>query len=507
MSEKPQFKKKMPFAPVRTKHTETGRRMTERQKAAYKRQKDAYREAQKEGRIVKGKASHERLVKINPGKVRITSLIVGELTRALAVILKLDGPADQLMKAFFKSNPKLGSRDRSILAEAIFYALRHLASITYRMKPIAPARAPKVAALLTLISQYGKDAVPDSILGSDKGPLENMLSEPMGKAAPEVAAEMPFWLYDRIEKQYGPKESQEIFKASQEGAPLDLRVNILKAKREDVLKELEDHGVKGEETPFSPDGIRLVDKPGLMRWPMYQEGRIDVQDEGSQLVARLIGAKRGEMICDFCAGAGGKTLAIGSAMRSTGRLYAFDVNEKRLAGLTPRMRRAGLTNVHPMAIRNEKDLRVKRLRGKFDRVLVDAPCTGTGTLRRNPDLRWRLNVKELERINALQKSILEEAAKLVKAGGRLVYATCSLLEEENQAVVRDFLSRHPEFEALCATDVLAKQGIKLPTWIKDRFGNDLVMLPNLTDTDGFFGAVLQKKVPAKSPAPEKPSEG
>ena len=184
MSEKPQFKKKMPFAPVRTKHTETGRRMTERQKAAYKRQKDAYREAQKEGRIVKGKASHERLVKINPGKVRITSLIVGELTRALAVILKLDGPADQLMKAFFKSNPKLGSRDRSILAEAIFYALRHLASITYRMKPIAPARAPKVAALLTLISQYGKDAVPDSILGSDKGPLDNMLSAPMEKAAP-----------------------------------------------------------------------------------------------------------------------------------------------------------------------------------------------------------------------------------------------------------------------------------------------------------------------------------
>ena len=298
----------------------------------------------------------------------------------------------------------------------------------------------------------------------------------------------------------------EICKASQESAPLDLRVNILKAKREDVLKELEDHGVKGEETPFSPDGIRLVDKPGLMRWPMYQEGRIDVQDEGSQLVARLIGAKRGEMICDFCAGAGGKTLAIGSAMRSTGRLYAFDVNEKRLAGLTPRMRRAGLTNVHPMAIRNEKDLRVKRLRGKFDRVLVDAPCTGTGTLRRNPDLRWRLNVKELERINALQKSILEEAAKLVKAGGRLVYATCSLLEEENQAVVRDFLSRHPEFEALCATDVLAKQGINLPDWVRARFGNDLVMLPNLTDTDGFFGVVLQKKVPAKAPAPEKVSE-
>ena len=223
-------------------------------------------------------------------------------------------------------------------------------------------------------------------------------------------------------------------------------------------------------------------------------------------MARLLGAKRGEMVCDFCAGAGGKTLAIGAAMRSTGRLYAFDVNEKRLAGLTPRMRRAGLSNVHPMAIRNEKDLRVKRLRGKFDRVLVDAPCTGTGTLRRNPDLRWRLNVKELERINALQKPIREEASKLVKVGGRLVYATCSLLEEENQAVVRDFLSRHPEFEALSATEVLAKQGIELPPRIQERSGNDLVMLPTLPQTDGLFGAVLQKKPLAKSPEQHKTPE-
>lgn len=505
MSEKSQFKKKMPFAPVRAKRTDTSRRMTERQKAAYKRQKDAYREAQKEGKVVKGPASKERLVKINPGKVRITSLIVGELTRAFSVILKLDGPADQLMKAFFKSNPKLGSRDRAVLAEAIFYALRHLASISYRMRPMVPSRAPKVAALLTLLLQYGKDALPDSILGRDKGPLENMLSAPMEKAAPEVLAEMPFWLYDRICKQYG-EDAQGIFKASQEGAPLDLRVNVLKAKREDVLKELEEHGVKGEVTPFSPDGIRLIDKPGLIRWPMYQEGRIDVQDEGSQLIARLLGAKRGEMVCDFCAGAGGKTLAIGAAMRSTGRLYAFDVNEKRLAGLTPRMRRAGLTNVHPMAIRNEKDSRVKRLRGKFDRVLVDAPCTGTGTLRRNPDLRWRLNLQELERIKALQRSILDEASKLVKDGGRLVYATCSLLEEENQAVIREFLQTHPEFEELSAADVLAKQGIELPAWMKERFGNALVMLPVLTQTDGFFGAVLQKKVPAKSSLSQKKPE-
>jgi len=485
--------KKMPFAPVKAKRREEGKHMTDRQKAAYRRQKEAYQRAKAAGDIVKGPVSKARLVKVNPGKARITGLIVDELTRALAVILKLDGPADQLMKAFFKSNPKLGARDRGVLAEAIFYALRHFASIAFRMQPIPPARAPRVAALLTLILQYGKDAIPEKILASDKGPIENMLAVKLEKAPREVPAEMPFWLFNRIEEQYGKEEAEEIFIACQGSAPLDLRVNALKAKREEVLAELAEHGVKGDVTPFSPDGIRIIDKPGLIRSPMYQEGRIDVQDEGSQLIARLLGVKRGEMVCDFCAGAGGKTLALGALMHSSGRLYAFDVNEKRLSGLTPRMRRAGLSNVHPMAIRDERDLRVKRLRGKFDRVLIDAPCTGTGNLRRNPDLKWRLNPQELERINALQKSILEEASKLVKTGGRLVYATCSLLAVENAEVVEAFLAKHTEFELLDATEILNKQGVKLPDWQRQRFGQYFTMLPHRHGTDGFFSAVLQRK--------------
>ena len=148
------------------------------------------------------------------------------------------------------------------------------------------------------------------------------------------------------------------------------------------------------------------------------------------------------------------------------------------------------------------------MRWKFDRVFVDAPCTGTGTLRRNPDLKWRLSPEELARINGLQHSILEEAAKLVKAGGRVVYATCSMLFEENQAVVEDFLAKHPDFEQLSATDVLAKQGITIPAWVAERFGANFVMLPHLSDTDGFFGAVLQKRLPQKAEAvkPETPTE-
>ena len=184
-------------------------------------------------------------------------------------------------------------------------------------------------------------------------------------------------------------------------------------------------------------------------------------------------------------------------MRSTGSLYAFDVNEKRLAGLTPRMRRAGLSNVHPIAIRGEDDQRVRRLNGKFDRVLIDAPCTGTGTFRRNPDLKWRLSPSELERINAIQKSVLEHASRLVKAGGRLVYATCSVLKRENQDVVEAFLAAHSEWRLVPAKEVFAQQGIVFPEAQWERFGSYFQMLPHVNNTDGFFAAVLERSAPAK----------
>lgn len=204
------------------------------------------------------------------------------------------------------------------------------------------------------------------------------------------------------------------------------------------------------------------------------------------------------MICDFCAGAGGKTLALGALMKSTGRLYAFDVNERRLDGLGPRMRRAGLSNIFPSVIRSEHDNKVKRLYGKLDRVLVDAPCSGTGTYRRNPDLKWRFGESELIRINEIQKSVIRSAAKMIKDGGRLVYATCSLLQQENQDVIEEFLKENPEFELLNAWDVLAQQGVEVLDFQKERFGNYFVMLPHLNQTDGFFGAVLQKKKEPKA---------
>lgn len=470
------------------------RRLTDRQRTARTRQLQEARSMTKADRQrAAGVQFDPTRRQSRSGGPRVTGLIVEELGKALGSVLRLDGPADVLMSKFFRNNHKLGSRDRSMIAEAIFYTLRHLSSISWQMKPIVPARAPKLTAMVALARIYGRDALDAKTVGNDAQPLDNILRSKVENATALVQSELPFWLFDRLNKQFG-EGANDLFESMKEGAPLDLRVNLLKAKREEVLDALAEHGVEAFETPLSPDGVRLTTKPGLTSWPLYREGKIDVQDEGSQLIARLVQPRRGEMVCDFCAGAGGKTLALGALMRSTGRLYAFDVNEKRLAGMTPRMRRAGLSNVHPIAIKTERDTRVKRLVGKFDRVLVDAPCSGTGTLRRNPDLKWRMSEDELARINEIQKNVLDSASRLVKDGGRLVYATCSLLREENQGVVESFLDAHPDFVLVNAIDVLAKQGVTLPQCTQNE-APYFVMAPHQSGTDGFFGAVLERRKP------------
>ena len=463
----------------------SGRQLTERQIAAAKRQASAPRPprpALPEG------ARGPRLAPRTSGAPRITALVVDELAYALASVLRLDGPADALMSRFFRERPKLGARDRSLIAEAIFHAVRRMATLGWIMQPAVPVRAPRLAALVTLARQHGIDALEERAVGRDAPALKHALAVKLERAPVSVQAELPAWLFDAIAGQY--PDAQALIESMKVGAPLDLRVNTLKAKRDEVLAQLAAHGVAAEATRYSPEGVRLFTKPGLTSWPLYREGAIEVQDEGSQLIARLAQPKRGEMVCDFCAGAGGKTLALGALMRSTGRLYAFDINAKRLAGLAPRMRRAGLSNVHPQAIRDEHDTRIKRLAGKFDRVVVDAPCSGSGTLRRNPDLRWRFDQPELERVNEIQRSVLASASRLVKPGGRLVYATCSLLERENQAVIGEFLESHPEFRVVPAAEVLKAQGIVVEHL--ERFAPYFVMLPHLHGTDGFFGAVLER---------------
>ena len=419
---------------------------------------------------------------------RVTSLIVDTLARALAQVLRFEGPADAAMSRFFREHPKLGSRDRSVIAEAIFHALRRLATLAWVMQPAVPARAPRFAALVTLARQYGLNALDERALRGDASAVKHALAINLAQAPASVRAELPHWLYLAITAEY--EDAAPLVAALTEPAPLDLRVNLVRGNRDAVLEELRAHHVGATATRYSPEGIRLATKPGLTQWPAYREGRIEVQDEGSQLIARLLQPRRGEMVVDFCAGAGGKTLALGALMRSSGRLYAFDINQRRLEGMGPRLKRSGLSNVHPVAIRSESDIRVKRLHGKCDRVLVDAPCSGSGTLRRNPDLKWRFDETELARVNEVQHAVLAAAARLPKVGGRLVYATCSLLARENQQVIETFLVNHREYRLVPAHDVLASQGLTVEH--SARFAPYFVMLPHLHGSDGFFAAILER---------------
>jgi 16S rRNA (cytosine967-C5)-methyltransferase len=305
-----------------------------------------------------------------------------------------------------------------------------------------------------------------------------------------VQADVRDWLWDKLVAQYGEAEALTIGRSMHEQATLDLRVNTIKGNRDEVLAKFIAENTSGEtnitKTPYSPIGIRMPNRMNIGRHVLFTDGKIEVQDEGSQLLAYLVAPKRGMMVADFCAGAGGKSLAIGALMRNTGRLYAFDVSEKRLHNLGQRLKRSGLSNLHAQVISSETDPKLKRLNGKFDRVLVDAPCSGLGTLRRNPDLKWRQMPEDVAELNVKQANILARAAKLTKTGGRLIYATCSLLKDENENIAEQFLATHPDFKLLNAAEILAQQQIALDT------GNYLKLLPHLHNTDGFFAAVFEK---------------
>ena len=305
---------------------------------------------------------------------------------------------------------------------------------------------------------------------------------------------LPDWLVQPLKDQVG-EGFWPLAQSFNTGAGLDLRVNTLNAKRDGVQKSLAATGIKATNTPFSPWGLRIAGKPALNKHEAFVRGDFEIQDEGSQLIAMLLDAKRGEMVVDFCAGAGGKTLAIGAAMRSTGRLYAFDTSAGRLDSLKPRLARSGLSNVHPAAIAHERDERVKRLSGKIDRVLVDAPCTGLGTLRRNPDLKWRQDAKAVEAMAQKQLAILQSASRLVKSGGRLVYATCSILPEENEAIAKAFCDGSADFKQVPAVEILTDLKVESAKSLCNG-GEDgglyLRLWPHLHATDGFFCAVWQR---------------
>lgn len=412
--------------------------------------------------------------------------MLDQASAVLCRLLEFSRPADAVLSEHFREERKLGRRDRAFIAETCYTVLRHRRQLERLVQPeISPRRL--ILAALLKFSGMGLRQLSVAVSAEEQDWLLALKSAAEPEYTLAERLDLPDWLIERLSTRFTEDELLVLARGLNRSAPLDLRANLLKTTRDEALQQLAAAGIKGSACRYSPWGIRLEGKPALQQQPLFLEGHIEVQDEGSQLLGALLAPRRGEMVVDFCAGAGGKTLLLGAMMRSTGRLYAFDVSDKRLAKLKPRVARSGLSNVHPVCIDNENDIRVKRLAGKIDRVLVDAPCSGLGTLRRNPDLKWRQTAQDVAELSRKQQDILTAAARLVKPGGRLVYATCSILDEENSAVVERFLEQHPEFQRLDAAAILAQQNIKIDCAAEMR------LLPHLHGTDGFYAAALERR--------------
>lgn len=423
----------------------------------------------------------------------MTPTLIRQAAVMLSNLLEFNSPADVKLSEFFRTNRDLGTKERAFVAESVYGVLRRLRYLSFvtANEENDPDDARKLIIAWML-----------RIQGMSIQKLEPMLNEQQLEWAHTIKAKstenMPLavqadvrdWLWEKLVAQYGETEALTIARSMHESATLDIRVNTIKGTRDEIMAKMVAENTAGEanitKTPYSPIGLRMPLRLNISRHVLFTEGNIEVQDEGSQLLAHLVAPKRGMMIADFCAGAGGKTLAIGALMRNTGRLYAFDVSEKRLFNLGKRLKRSGLSNLNAQSISSENDPKLKRLNGKFDRVLVDAPCTGLGTLRRNPDLKWRQTPDDLAQLNMKQTAILARAARLTKVGGRLIYATCSLLKDENEHIAESFLASHTDFKLLNAAEILNQQQINLDT------GEYLKLLPHLHQTDGFFAAVFEK---------------
>ena len=413
--------------------------------------------------------------------------LLDECTALMELVFKFDHPTDAVVARYFREHRQLGPRERATLSDTVYAALRERLKFEWLARSGTGSKWRKLA---ILGFPGDRDFLKSALTDPEKQWLDMCLRVTDDELMAQHRHNLPDWLATALRAQVGNGFDALVASLNQP-APLDLRVNALKARREAVLDALQKAGIGAAPTPFSPLGIRVQGKPSLARLPAFVGGEVEVQDEGSQLLALLVDAKRGEMVVDFCAGAGGKTLALGAAMRNSGRLYAFDTSAHRLDALKPRLARSGLSNVHPVAIAHERDDRIKRLAGKIDRVLVDAPCSGLGTLRRSPDLKWRQTPTTVAAQAQLQQAILHSAARLLKPGGRLVYATCSLLPDENEAVAEAFGQTHPDFVPVDAAECLTRAQVTDADTLCSN--GQLRLWPHRHGSDGFFAAVWEKK--------------
>ncbi|HLN23491.1 MAG TPA: RsmB/NOP family class I SAM-dependent RNA methyltransferase [Patescibacteria group bacterium] len=431
----------------------------------------------------------------------------GRLASIVELLEEIDRqsrPADLVAGSYLKARRYIGAKDRRAISDRVWGILRRRSRLDWLLESFRTRSTPRNRLLIDLMitDRMAPEDISPLCTGGARGlePISAndwaLLQQAKGRdmfhhAMPAwVRGEYPEWLEPKLSAVYGERLATEMG-ALRDEAPVDLRVNTLKADRETARAALAFAGLVAQPTPLSPLGLRLPARVALTAQDVFRDGLVDVQDEGSQLLALLVGAKPGEVVMDFCAGAGGKTLALAACMENKGRLVACDVNERRAERANLRLRRAGVHNVTRRLLESETDKWIKRQAGTFDRVLIDAPCSGTGTWRRNPDSKWRMTPEGLEELVALQGRILDSAARLVRPGGRLVYATCSLLPDEDETRVETFLAAHPDFELVPVTEAWAETiGTDCPV-----AGPYLRLSPASHNTDGFFAAIMRRKQP------------
>ncbi|MBO6560801.1 MAG: RsmB/NOP family class I SAM-dependent RNA methyltransferase [Nisaea sp.] len=419
-------------------------------------------------------------------------------------------PVDRVLEGYFRQRRYAGSKDRHAIRDRVYGILRRRARIDWHLERTGVVERPtarlRVMADLVLTDELTGKAVQELFSGEKHSPavlgeIENRAFSALrdktldgDEAMPaSVRLETPEWVYRRLEPVLGDERADALTAMGTE-APFDLRINPLhKADRNSVREALAKQDLITEPTPYSPFGLRSADRKPIDGLKLFKEGLIEVQDEGAQIAALLLGAAPGMQIADYCAGAGGKTLVMAGLMENKGRVLALDTSKGRLERCGVRTRRAGLHNVERHELAEGSDRRVKRLAGKFDRVMVDAPCSGTGTWRRNPDARWRYSEEDLAELTKLQAVILQRGARLVKPGGRLAYVTCSLLPEENEAIVDAFLvERGDEFRSLDIATVWNETVVALGGGACPVEGTHLRLTPHRHNTDGFFVQILER---------------
>src|SRR5471030_2083843 len=415
-------------------------------------------------------------------------------------------PADLVANAFFRARRFIGSGDRRAVADRVWSILRRYGQLAWWLERTRhPERGGRAIVSADLILSEGMDVAGIMQIcdgGTYRpGPLHETevraLRQMEGHSLPHpeqpdwVRLNVQEWVAPHLIEAYGAAWGREIA-AIENPPPVDLRVNRLKATVEQARRALADEGIDTEPMRFSRDGLRLKRRLSVVTGNAFQSGLIEIQDEGSQLVAALVDAKPGMQIADYCAGAGGKTLAMAAGMNNKGRVVAMDVYESRLDRSAQRLRRAGAHNVERRALDGDNVKWLKRHKGTFDRVLVDAPCTGTGTWRRNPDGRWTLRPEDLAELVPKQAAILDAASRLVKPGGGLVYATCSVLPAENERQIEGFLARHADFAVVPVADIWRDALVSEPP-AEVAAGPYMRLSPLRHGTDGFFAATLVRK--------------